>query len=107
MASSGTTATGSVVTLGEADDEIVSNDDDSTGVGMICPGGASVDILTTSIYGREDISCSATISLVDAATGSWLEEVIPNNGTEEGGSTGGVDVKDLGQGGTGAVDVEA
>ena len=57
-----------------------------------------MDILATSISGREDISHSATISLVDAVTGSWLKGEIPTNGTEEGGGAGDVAVKNLGWG---------
>ena len=52
-----------------------------------------MDVLTPSVPGREDISHSATISLVDAVTSSWVEEEIPTNDTEEGGS---VEVKNLG-----------
>ena len=66
-----------------------------------------MDVLATSVSGGGDISCSATISLVDTVTGSWLEEEIPTNGTEEGGGAGGVEGKYLVCGLTSAVDVEA
>ena len=99
MASSGTTTTQSIVTLGNTGNEVVTdNEDDSTGVGIIHWDGGLVDVLATSISDREDISCSATISLVDADIGFWLDEEIPTNGTEEGGGAGGVEVKNLGQG---------
>ena len=84
MASSDTTTTESVETQGDMNNEVVPNDNGSTGVGIRCQGGGAVNIWTTSVSGREDISCSATISLVDIVTGFWLEEEIPTNGTEEG-----------------------
>ena len=64
MASSGTTTMGNAVPLADTDEEVVlANDDDSTGVGMIHLGGRSVDVLATSISGRE------VTSLVDFNTG--------------------------------------
>ena len=68
--------------MDNANDEVVLNDNSSTGVRIICQGGGAVDVWATSISGREDISHSATISLVDTVTGLWLEEEIPTNGTE-------------------------
>ena len=64
MANSGTTTMGNAVPLVDTDEEVVlANDDDSTSVGMIHWGGRSVDVLATSISGREDAS------LVDVDTG--------------------------------------
>ena len=104
MASSGTTTMGNAVPLVDTDKEVVlaNDEDDSTGVGTIHrQGGRSVDVLATSVSGREDTS------LEDVDTGPWLVEEIPTNGTEEGGGAGGVEVKNLGWGWTGAADVEA
>ena len=90
MASSGTTITGSVVTLVVADKAVVLvNDDNSTRTGVICQ---TLSVAFISLGSGTADSTISALSDEDEGATAGLHIETPTTDTEEGGGAGGVDV---------------
>ena len=89
MASSGTTTTGSVVTLVGADNEVVLVDDvDSIGIGVICQKRTISEAFIS--LGSDTAHLKTSDEDMGATICVGLEVKIPTMGTEEGCGAGGV-----------------
>ena len=106
MTSSGTTTTGSVVTLVSTNEEVVLvNDDDSIGTGVISQTISEAFISLGS--GTTDSTISAISDEdVGATAGVGLDIKLSTTDTEEGGGAGEVLVENLGWDDTDTIDVD-